>query len=267
MEQHTSQNPMQASLATNSEHSASLIDHPRHGDDSAINPGHPNPQEHASAGSALPQPAVSDRPVMVKLQLSDRSLLVARPVLASAEGKIGALFYPAAKRPDRDLNTGDGEIVGQMHLAGDGEAWLDIVKYLHSGYYPLLWDNEKGFDLTLYARLLVEAEREQLESLAKFIRERTYEQAVRVKWTRQVIDGEVTEFQSRSSEQVYIDCSYRVKVQNGVCPRQTHNDVAKCNKDCDKARGHGKKKFEDKIVYEGLVWKKDISIDMDVLKT
>ena len=203
---------------------------------------------------------------MVKLQFSDRSLLVARNVLASAEGNIGAVFTPSENRPDRDLKTRDGEIVGQIYLDGDGEVWQYIVKYLSRGYYPLLWDNEKGFDLTLYARLLVEAERQQSESLAKFIRDKTYEQAVKVKWTKKAIDGEVMEFQSRSSEQVYIDCSYRVKVQKGVCPRQTHNDVSKCNKDCDKARGHGKKKSEDKIVYEGLVWKKDISIDMDVLK-
>lgn len=266
MDNQSTQTQGQDRSTTENAHSASLIDHPQQGDDRCTNTGASFPQEATafrSPSTHTPNIKIAD---LVTLQFSDRMLLIGRDILASAEGSIGEHYRLSAARQASDLTSVDGKLDVRSFIHGDGVAWQYIVQYLNSRHYPLLWDIEKGFDIVLYARILVEAERQGLQSLAHFISNKSYKQAIKIKWTKQVINGETATFVGESTELIFFASTHRSTLQKGVCPRSVHDDVANCGNECERARGKGKKRFEQKTTYEGFLWKQEVDVDMTVLK-
>ena len=69
---------------------------------------------------------------------------------------------------------------GVPFIDRDADVFKHILKFLRTSIPPVLWTRSNGFDLSLYAELLVEAEYFQLDALAEWIKTEQYIHTIQV---------------------------------------------------------------------------------------
>lgn len=196
---------------------------------------------------------------IIRLQVGELQFTVMKDTLVNGSSYFEALFsgrWPESKLPD-----------GCYFLDADGDVFKHILGYLRHGVFPLLWSRENGFDLSMYCAIATLAEYLLINPLAKWVKDRTYLDAV-TSTRKTVVAGESflgLDFMIPRPSNTYISSypSWETK-RIYLCPRRiaVHRDNPhKCGKACGTARGDEDDEYETELVLKVVeIWEM-ITID------
>ena len=142
---------------------------------------------------------------------------------------------------------------GSYFIDADPEIFKHILRYLRTRAFPLFYSRADGFDYGLYAALLAQAKFFGIPRLADWIRNRKYQEAVRIRTS-------VNTSMSLMSNATVKGPSENDPASNGItynhlhikkrvyrCPSKTpvHTEPSHCGKRCANARVEGQPLYED----------------------
>ncbi|KAI1261494.1 hypothetical protein F5Y18DRAFT_199394 [Xylariaceae sp. FL1019] len=114
-----------------------------------------------------------DKTNKVKLQVGERQFLTTKDTLTGESAYFSALLSGRWNGPDHD---------GSYFIDSDPELFVEVLRYLRSGNFPLYFDAKTStFDYAKYAALLGEAQYFQIAKLEDWIQNKRFLKAVTIK--------------------------------------------------------------------------------------
>jgi len=74
----------------------------------------------------------------------------------------------------------ESQPVGSYFVDIDGDTFKHILKYMHSGIFPVLYDKNKGHEFAVYLTILQQADYLISPALSKWLIDQTYLKAVKI---------------------------------------------------------------------------------------
>ncbi|RFU33670.1 hypothetical protein B7463_g2676, partial [Scytalidium lignicola] len=152
---------------------------------------------------------------------------------------------------------------GSYFIDADPELFEHILRYLRRRVLPVFYDNIKGHDHTLYLALLEEAKYFQIPRLEKWLRDKEYLKAIKIKYTAAELEGSSFSETRSADEQVEYRPTWQTR-KVYICPRgiSVHRgDPGACGRQCKNAQGGEGNMFEDEQILRTLVIWKQIIFD------
>ena len=165
-----------------------------------------------------------------------------------------------------DCFTWTPESDGSYFLDADPELFEHLLRFMRRpDVFPLFYTKSNGFDYGLYSRLEAEAEYFQIDALHQWIKEKRYQQVVKVKTgvptTRNIVLIEPSTCDGNTTEKWHVIPRTR---QVYVCPRQIgvhQGDPSKCGLACRKAQGDSDAQYDEVAYTEVAIVEKTIEFD------
>jgi BTB/POZ domain-containing protein KCTD9 len=150
---------------------------------------------------------------------------------------------------------------GSYFIDADARIFDHVLRYLRRGVLPVFYDNAKGHDHALYLALLEEAKYFQIPRLERWIEDRTYLEAVKIKYSTTELDGANTVAETTRTD---TEIGHPFYVKGGVskvygCPYGTYPH------ECSSICGSGGP-VEYKQILKTLVIGKTIVLDRDLCR-
>ncbi|KAF7870553.1 hypothetical protein EAF04_004297 [Stromatinia cepivora] len=180
--------------------------------------------------------------------------------ITTYETLTGESAFFAALLSGRWNNT---EADGSYFIDADPGLFSHILRYLRRGVPPLFYDYTKGHDHALYHALLEEAKYFQIPRLEKWLRDKRYVSAVKLRCSVRELEGLWWECEGKSECFEEFHPAWRVK-KVYVCPRGIpvhRGNPRACGRQCANAQGDKEDEYEDEQVLNTLVVRKQVVVD------
>jgi hypothetical protein len=153
---------------------------------------------------------------------------------------------------------------GSYFIDADPELFKHILRYLRRRVLPIFYGKSTGHDFAMYTALLEEAKYFQIPRLEKWLEDKTYLQAVKVKYSAIELDeiDSIKQPVGTDTELVYHPTWQIKKVY--LCPRRVavhRGNPDACGRLCEKARDGREDEYEDELVMMGLAIQKTTIVD------
>ncbi|KAJ8133434.1 hypothetical protein O1611_g180 [Lasiodiplodia mahajangana] len=192
----------------------------------------------------------------VRLQVGERQFSTTKDTLMGESAYFSALFS------GRWSNQSDD---GSYFIDSDPELFVDILRYLRSGNYPLFFDPAAGtYDYARYSALLGEAQYFGITQLENWIRNQRYLEAVKTRYSLDVLGPIKAEHLKGHSYSVTaaqrLEFSFLQQVQKTyLCPRRilAHNGHPRvCEHMCPNSLDNSEKEYDETQVVIAVVTRK-----------
>lgn len=183
----------------------------------------------------------------IKLQVGEREFITMKQTLVGESSYFASLFS------GRWQNQEDEN--GALFIDSDPELFAEVLRYLHSGNYPLFFDSGSNtFDYAKYSALLGEAQYFGIPKLETWIRAREFHKVVkREKWlyiTEECEQGLLRAGTPAGDRQV--ECSFFQTTKKVYqCPRgiESHDSPQSCGRRCKAIQGDAEPEYKDEDVF------------------
>jgi hypothetical protein len=217
---------------------------------------YPGAPDYNMDNQALPRlpPQAADR--RITLQVGERQFVTAREALVAESGFFASLLSGRWDNAQED---------GSFFIDADANLFEHVLRYLRRGVPPIFYDMAKGHDQALYLALLGEARYFQIPRLQKWLEDKRYFDAVKVKRVAEEVEdisllsatlptyvADVEYYPSWGARKVY------------VCPRGIYVHRAKpeaCGKACKRAQGDADDLYDEEPTSRTLMIKKEVIFD------
>lgn len=194
----------------------------------------------------------------ITLQVGERCFVTTRETLTE-----GSIFFSSLLSGRWDNIQDDRS----YFIDADGDLFEHILRHLRRGILPVFYDNVKGHDHTLYLALLEEAKYFQIPRLEKWLKDKTYLQAVKISSSAVEFESiqDVTEIVRSDVELEYHPTWITQKVY--VCPRDIYvhrGNPDACGRACKRALGERTNEYIEEKVLKVLVIRRQTTFDGQV---
>ena len=148
---------------------------------------------------------------------------------------------------------------GLYFVDADPHLFVDILRYLRRGVFPLFYKASTGFDVGLYQALQAEASYFGIEDLHTWIKDQMYTRVVRFQYTVDEVIGDVSAMNVNQFVDGTIDRTYHPALGTEKvyqCPRNILVHMGKpdaCGRACISAQGDNEDKYIDREVLRTIV--------------
>lgn len=195
----------------------------------------------------------------IHLEVGERNFVATAKTLTTQSGFFSALLS------DRWGDYGMEE--GPYFVDVDGDVFEHILRYLRSDVLPIFYTKSKGPDYRLYSLLLEQATYFKIPRLEKWIRDKTYLEAVTVSHT--VSEVGLTDFGTEKTTMDWeIEYCFTQKAQKVyICPHGIASPRGKPNR-CRKVRANAGKdqepQYEDENLWSILMIRKKTEFNQQI---
>lgn len=192
--------------------------------------------------------------VQIALQVGERRFTTTRQTLVAE-----SCFF-ASLLSERWDNAQDD---GSYFIDADPDLFHHVLRYLRRGILPIFYDKAKGHDESLYIALLGEAKYFQIPHLQKWLEEKRYFNAVKIRRFSEEVDHNrlISETLPTNVDVEFHPHETTKKVY--ICPRgiPVHREITACGAACSKARGIDDVVYEEVPVLKLVMIKKEVIFD------
>ncbi|KAJ8066909.1 hypothetical protein OCU04_004294 [Sclerotinia nivalis] len=190
----------------------------------------------------------------ITLQVGERRFITTFETLTSESAFFAALLSGRWNNTEAD---------GSYFIDADPDLFSHILRYLRRGIPPLFYNHTKGHDHALYHTLLQEVKYFQIHRLEKWLQDKKYLSAVKLKCSVRELDGLWWEGKGQSEffEEFRTVCRTK-KVY--VCPRgiSVHRGNPRaCGRQCANAQGDEGNEYEDEQIWNLVVVRRQVVVD------
>ncbi|KAF2708984.1 hypothetical protein K504DRAFT_534529 [Pleomassaria siparia CBS 279.74] len=144
-------------------------------------------------------------------------------------------------------DSADRQADGSYFIDTDPEVFEYVLNFMRRpSKFPLCWNRETGFDFVLYSKIEAEADFYLLHDLRDWIRNRSYVDAVHIRFkiaAHQPVPGGSPLQLVEKGEDVTVETycgTVEGRARRYLCPLGLHDDnAARCNTSCEDARKKG----------------------------
>jgi len=195
----------------------------------------------------------------VTLEVGERRFITTFMTLTEESGFFSALLSGRWDNAQADRS---------YFIDADPKLFEHILRYLRRRVFPIFYDKSTGHDYAMYLALLEEAKYFRIPRLEKWLDDKIYLQAVKVRYSAMEL-SEIDAIENTvetNTELVYHPTWKSRKVY--LCPRRIFvhrgNRIA-CGRACEKARGENyEDEYEDELVMKGLAIQKTTIVDQSL---
>jgi BTB/POZ domain-containing protein KCTD9 len=168
---------------------------------------------------------------------------------------------------------------GSYFIDADAGIFKHVLLYLRRGILPVFYDNAKGHDHALYLALLEEAKYFQIPRLEKWIEDKTYLEAVKIKYSMTELDSANPVAETISTDTETELHPFYITKKLGSCrnyipshrclfgsPEQQNISRFECARECWGGQYTEDTSFGDKQFLKLLLIRKTVVFDLDICR-